>query len=252
MNRAIPFSLALLGVWLLLAPGALAQPIAAGTATYKYENTFTTRLFPGSPFNPTTDNIDLPVTSSGVFRQVWQAQVGDTIQDELFDGNATGELPGPTPVPFTLVFGADAIPGLGPFVGTFSSITQDPGDGSLTSAYKVIGGPFAQVLADGTTLYTVDPYTLDSNVLGLPYPVGTLFTGIAGSSPLVRVRLGATIDPVNDPVIGQALPGGTVRITGIVPEPSAAVLLLVGAAGAVFAARRRLSECANTSQRSPS
>jgi hypothetical protein len=38
-----------------------SAPIVGGTATYEYVNTFTTRLFPGTPFNPGTEAVDVPV-----------------------------------------------------------------------------------------------------------------------------------------------------------------------------------------------
>ncbi len=237
MNRPLLLPLALAGVSLLLASSLSAQPIAAGSATYTFENSFVTRLFPGTPFNMGTDPIDLPISVTGVFTQVWQDQVGDAIQDELFSIRSNGALPGP--VEFEILAGADLVPELGAFTGSLTGITQDPGDGSLTSAFRTVSGPFAQVLENGAFLYTVDPYTFEANVTGLPFPVGTLFIGTADSSPLVRVRLGATIDPINDPVIGQTLPNGQLLITGVVPEPSAAVLLLLGAAGAAYGARRR-------------
>jgi hypothetical protein len=67
----------------LMAPGVHAAPILSGTATYEYFNQFTTRLFPGTPFNETSEPIDAPVVSNGVLTTVWEDQVGDTINFEI-------------------------------------------------------------------------------------------------------------------------------------------------------------------------
>ncbi len=234
-------SVACFAVTTLLLAGtrvAEAEPIEAGTATYEYTNSFVTRLFPGTPFNPGSEPVDVPVVSTGVFTHVWDAQVGDTISDELTSLRQTGALPGDPPIPFTIIGGFDETPELGPFLGTISDIVQDPADpgfatgnpSSLTSAFRRVGGPFAQVLIDGTYLYAIDDYVFETNITGLPFPVGTQFVGTDDSVLDVRVRLGAEIDPDNDPVIGQALGGGIVEITRVVPEP-ASLVLAIGCVG---------------------
>ena len=198
------------------------QPIEAGSATYGYFNSFTTRLFPGTPFNEGTEAVDVLVESEGVFTQVWQEQSGTTIQDELTSLRQTGTLAG---VPFEIIGGIEQTPELGPFLGSITQIEQDPVDGSLTSAFRSVAGPFAQVLIDGTYLYSMEPYAFESTVTGLPFPVGSQFSGTPTSEVEIRVRLGTTIDPDNDPVIGLALSDGVVTITEIVPEPSSVALV---------------------------
>ena len=148
---------------LLVLPGmASAAPIQGGTATYEYFNSFTTRLFPGTPFNPGTEPVDLPVESRGTFTEVWQSQTGDTMALEAVSATATGVLPGDPAVPFQILAGIQQTPQLGPFVGSYSEIVQnmnDPGyssgaPSSLQSAHRVITGRFEQVLANGTVLYS--------------------------------------------------------------------------------------------------
>ena len=220
-----------------------AEPVQAGSATYEYSNTFTSRLFPGTPFNPGTTPIDVPVVSNGVFVTEWQNQVGTTMPFEIVSAVADGVLPTDPPAPFQILAGIQEVPQLGAFAGNYLNVVQDPGDpgfptgdpSSLVSADVELGGPFAQVLIDGTTLYTT-PYNFVGTISALPYPVGTEFFGTNDSE--VRVQLGPTPDPDNDPVVGMALAGGIVRIDRVVPEPSAMGLLLtvVISAGAV---RRR-------------
>jgi hypothetical protein len=224
-----------------------AAPIRGGAATYEYFNSFVTRLFPGTPFNPGTEAVDLVVESDGIFRQVWQDQVGDTIQDELTSVRQSGALPGDPPIPFEILAGTLETPELGPFVGSLTSIVQDTGDpgfatgapSSLSSAFRRVAGPFAQVLIDGTFLYTVDDYAFETTVTQLPFPVGAEFVGTADSNLEIRVRLGPTIDPANDPVVAMALAGGIVRITGIVPEPTTSLLLAMGTCFFMFRVRPR-------------
>ncbi len=174
-----------------ILPGmAWAAPIQGGSATYEYYNKFTTRLYPGTPFNPSPDAVDLPVESRGTFTEVWQTQVGDTMAIEAVSAMATGELPGDPPVPFQILAGIQQTPQLGPFAGSYSQIVQnvnDPGyatgaPSSLQSAQRVITGRFEQVLAGGTVLYSGEPYTFDSTITGLPYPAGTVFRGVPGSA----------------------------------------------------------------------
>ena len=162
-----------------------AAPIVGGTATYDFDNTFTVRLLPGTPFNPGPDPVDLAASSSGAFTQVWQQQVGFTIQDELTSVVQTGELTPPVgpPVPYTILGGIDEVPELGPFVGSITGIVQDPnspgfdsGDpSSLVSGFRQVGGPFAQILNDGSGafLYSQDSYFFEGSVTSLPFAVGT-------------------------------------------------------------------------------
>ncbi|MCA9263522.1 MAG: PEP-CTERM sorting domain-containing protein [Planctomycetales bacterium] len=223
-----------------------SAPIRAGSATYEYTNTFTTRLFPGTPFNPGTEAVDIPVFAEGVFTQVWEAQVGNSIADELTNIHQVGALPGDPPIPFEIIGGIERTPNLGPFVGTIFDIVQDSSDpgfdtgepSSLTTASRVVSGPFAQILADGTYLYSYDDYVFEADIAGLPFPVGSQFVGAADSEVAIRVRLGAEIDPVNDPVVGLVLGGGLIEITNIVPEPSSWVLCMM-AGLAVFRRRHR-------------
>lgn len=245
MTRCV-FLLAVIISILSTAEVAIPAPIQAGTATYEYTNSFLTRLYPGTPFNPGTEAIDVPVVSTGLFTQVWNQQVGDTISDELTSIRQVGELPGDPPVPFTILGGTLETPNLGPFAGNISSIIQDPSNpgfdsgapSSLQSGFRRVGGPFAQILIDGTYLYTVDDYVFEANVAGLPFPVGTQFVGTDDSNLEVRVRLGDEIDPVNDPVVGLALSGGIVEITRVVPEPTS-VLLAIGCVGIACLAKLR-------------
>lgn len=214
-----------------------AATIPAGSATYRYNNTFFTRLFPGTPFNPGPVSVDVPVSASGVFTQVWETQSGDAIVDELTSIVATGSIGGPTPIPFGLFAGIDEVPELGPFNGSLSSIVNDPQTGELVSAFRTVGGPFLQVLGDGTRLYSSDPYTFVASVDSLPFEVGNVFIGTQNAA--ARVQVGPTIDPINDPIIGLVLAGGVIEIAGIIPEPSSAVLVLV--AGGWLVGRARTS-----------
>lgn len=234
----------LLAVGLMVAMKAAAAPIAPGGVSYDYENVFTTRLFPGTPFNPTAEAIDLPVQSTGRIKTRWQAQTGDVIAFEVTSIVADGALPGTPPTPFQLLGGQQQTPQLGPFTGTYSQVTQDANDpgfatggaSSLESARAVLSGPFAMVLADGTVLYG-EPYRFESQITSLPYAVGTEFVGSAASEGPIRVQLGDAPDPASDPIIGQALGDGVVRITRVIPEPTTLATLL--AATSIAATRRR-------------
>ena len=246
---------------LLLAAFCAALPchaqVRGGAFQYEYVNTFTTRLFPGTPFNMTADPIDLPVVSTGVLTEVFGDQVGDSIPLEITRLSQQGALPGDPPAPFDIIGGVELTPELGPFAGELTEIVLDPSDpgfaagepSSVSSALRTIGGPFAQVLADGTFLYTVDAYTFQNTVPAIPTPDGFELIGRGlleeqpdgtfTSSPVpVYVRLGTEIDPSTDPIIGEALTDGIVRITSSVriPEPSTgALIVLVG----LFASRCR-------------
>ncbi len=218
---------------LLLASYAQAAPIAGGEATYEYFNGFISRLFPGTPFNPGPDPVDVPVETNGVFVEVWEPQVGDTIDFEIVSVTATGNLAG---VPFQILAGVEQTPELGPFLGSLTQIQQDPNDpgfatgnpSSLISARRVAAGAFAQVFPDGTFAYGGAPYEFESTVDSLPYSVGSEFIGTISSEVPVFVRQGDLPDPAVDPQIGVILPGGVVRITRVVPEPATSVLLVAG------------------------
>jgi len=243
MNSALlAFAVYVLSVH--FAPTVQAAPIQGGTATYEYFNTFVTRLYPGTPFNAGPDPVDVTVESNGVLTEVWEDQVGDTIDFEIVSIMQEGLLAG---IPFQIIGGIEKTPELGPFVGTYTDIVQDPLDpgfgagdpSSLMSAFRRAAGPFAQILIDGTYLYASDPYAFESTITGLPYPVGSVFVGTPNSEVEIRLRLGAAPDPVNDPPIGAALPGGIVRITRVVPEPPAVALAILAVVGAAVGARRR-------------
>ncbi|MEQ8848882.1 hypothetical protein [Botrimarina sp.] len=222
----------------MLAAEAHSATVSAGSAIYTYDNTFFTRLFPGTPFNPGSVAVDVPVTAQGTFTQAWEAQSGDTIVDELTSIVAAGTINGVPPVPFELFAGIDEVPELGAFTGSMSSIVNDPISGELISAFRSVSGPFLQVLADGTRLYAIDPYTFVASVDSLPFGVGDIFVGTQNVA--ARVQLGPTIDPANDPIIGLVLAGGVLEITSIVPEPASGCLAALTAA--CLAARGRRSE----------
>ena len=128
---------------------------------------------------------------------------------------------------------------VGLLVGSFLNVVQDPNDpgfatgdpSSLASALQQSTGRFAQVLADGTTLYTAS-LDLGGDISGLPYPVGTQL--FYGNDAEIRLQLGAVPDPVGDPVVGLFLSGGFVDV---IPEPSGFGLAIVGVAA--FAGFRR-------------
>ena len=237
-------------IFLLLAAAIAASPchaqVSGGAFQYEYVNTFTTRLFPGTPFNTTGSPIDLPVVSTGLLTEVFGDQVGDSIPLEVTRLSQQGALPGDPPVPFDIIGGIELTPELGPFVGELTEIVLDPSDpgfatgapSSVTSALRTVGGPFAQVLADGTFLYTIDAYTFQNTVPGIPTPVGFELIGrglleeqpdgsFVGRPVPVYVRLGAEIDPATDPIIGEALTDGIVRITRVIPEPGTGVLAIL-------------------------
>ncbi|TWT75973.1 hypothetical protein Pla123a_27590 [Posidoniimonas polymericola] len=237
MNHTSRLIVALLAA---LAAGSVAQagPILAGSADYTFDNTFFTRLYPGTPFNPTASAVDVPVFAQGAFTQVWGEQVGDEIQDELTSILSSGFIAGMPPVPFDLYGGINEAPDLGAFTGSLTSIVNHPVTGELISAFRSVGGPFRQVLANGATLYTVDPYVFVASVDSLPFESGDIFIGTQDVD--VRYQLGPTIDPINDPVVGSVLAGGVITIT---PEPIAAALAvtLVVCSGLSPSRRRRLA-----------
>ena len=160
---------------------------------------------------------------------------------EITSAVANGDFFG---APFKIFAGIEEVPLLGPFVGTYSNIVQDKNDpgfptgepSSLVSADVSIAGPFSQVLADGTTLYTITPYTFEGPISGLPYPVGTQFIGTEDVE--VRVQLGTMPDPSIDPVIGLALAGGVVEVTRVIPEPSFFVFTLLSSLMCFYVVRR--------------
>ncbi|MDC0937246.1 hypothetical protein OAS39_13255 [Pirellulales bacterium] len=237
--RSPAFALVFATLFFPSAQQSSAAPVQGGNASYEYYNSFTTRLFPGTPFNPGSENVDILVESTGVIKVVWQEQVGDEINFEIVSIVADGELPGEPPIPFQLLGGVEVTPQLGPFVGTYSQIVQDPNDpgfatgdpSSLVSAELFVAGPYAQVLADGTFLYGAAPYEFEASITGLPYPIGTEFFGTSASEVPIRLQLGGAPDPNVDPVIALALSDGYVRIDRVIPEPSGLLLVV-----SVFAA----------------
>jgi hypothetical protein len=244
--QSILLALIALALSVDLATTVQAAPIQAGSATYEYFNTFVTRLAPGTPFNLGPDPVDVTVESNGVLTEVWEGQIGDTIDFEIVSLVQEGLFNG---IPFQIIGGVDETPELGPFLGTYTDIVQDPLDpgfdagdpSSLISAFRRAAGPFAQVFIDGTYLYGADAYAFESTITGLPYPIGSEFVGTPDSEVEIRLRLGSTPDPANDPAIGAALPGGIARITRVVPEPASHVLmvmLFVGLGGAGVRRRR--------------
>jgi len=235
-----------------MTPVVHAAPIVGGTSTHEYFNTFITRLFPGTAFNPGNVPFDAPVESNGVLTTVWENQVGDQIAFENVSIIQNGVFGG---LPFEILAGTLQAPELGPFGGAYQNVVQDASDpgyasgdpSSLTSALRHGGGQFAQVFFRGTPdeiyLYGDEPYIFESVITSLPYEVGTEFIGLgnaAGGPVNIRVRLGVSPDPSADPIIGQALPGGIVRITRIVPEPSTLLISAIALLGlATSRARRR-------------
>ena len=239
--RSTFYLLFLTSVAIFYSAAATAAPIQPGSASYDYRNEFITRVFPGIPgFKPG----DFEIISEGVFVTEWGQQDGNQIKFEITSAVANGEFFG---APFKIFAGIDEVPLLGPFVGTYSNIVQDKNDpgfptgepSSLLSADVSIAGPFSQVLADGTTLYTITPYTFEGPISGLPYPVGTQFIG---TEVEVLLQLGPTPDPSTDPVIGLALAGGVVEVTRVIPEPSS--LLCTWLCGCLFVLAARRSRTA--------
>jgi hypothetical protein len=228
-----------LAVFLILSERASAEPIQPGAATYDYFNVFSTVLFPGTPLNPGPDPVEFELQAQGTLTAEWDEQIGTTIPFEIPSVVADGFLPTDPPISFQILAGIEEVPQLGPFAGNYLNVVQDPSDpgfptgdpSSLVSADVVVGGPFAQILADGTFLYSTQ-YTFEGEILGLPYPVGTEFIGTHDSE--VRVQIGAEPDPMVDPVIGLTLAGGVITI---VPEPSAIGLLLFAAGGLLLVHR---------------
>lgn len=219
----------------------MAAPIRGGSASANYRTTYMSRLYPGTPFNPGTDPVEVPGEATGVLVYEWQDQVGDTIMVEAVSIRASGELPGPPPIPFELFGGVQEAPELGPWLASYTNVVQDPSDpgyaagdpSSLVSADYQSTGRFFQVLADGTTLYT-GPAELVGEISGIPAPIGTQFT-IAREVDLY-LQLGAEPDPMGDPIIGVNLPGG---IFEVIPEPSGFGLAIIAAAAFATCRRRR-------------
>ena len=217
----------------LYSPVVGAAPIQAGSATYEIYNEFQSVLIPdpSNPFNPGPDPIPLTFISTGYLTSVWQEQVGDTIEYEHTSFVTTGDLP----IPFTNVAGAAVVPQLGYYGGHLTGIVQDTSDpgyatgdpSSLTMATSIGDGLFGQLIG-GALLYSASSYSFEADVTGLPYPVGTVFENKATQSIDIYMQLGLTPDPMTDLKVAEALPGGIVRITNVVPEPSS--LLLTGLA----------------------
>lgn len=227
---------AAIAVLLVDCPFSEAAPIGAGSARYTYDNHFFTRLSPGTPFNPGPTPVDVPVQAQGTFTQVWEAQLGDVINEEITSIRATGSFPGFPPVPFNLFAGVEEVPALGPFTGSISSIVNDPATGELISGFRSVSGPFLQILADGTRLYSIQPYTFVASIDSLPLEVGDVLVGTEDVE--IHVQAGPIIDPINDPVIGLVLAAGVVEITSVIPEPNT-MTMAIFCAGLIVRCRHR-------------
>ncbi|MCA9185922.1 MAG: hypothetical protein R3E01_36610 [Pirellulaceae bacterium] len=245
---------------LFAIPIGLHQPVSAadiqgGMTQYDYFNSFFVRFPSTSPFypdparagDPAAPPIDVEIAYNGRIKEVWQNQGGDEIEFEVVDVFGIGDLGG---TPFHITGGASA-PQLAPFVGTYSQLVRDPsslgfatGDpSSLTSAFRRASGPFAQILNPGTAeevvVYGATPYAFESTITSLPYEVGQELIGTDDSLVDLRLQLGAAPSGT-DPVIGQALPNGYIRITRVVPEPvSASMFVPLGITLWCFTRRRR-------------
>ena len=252
-------------VW-LNAADANAAGIQGGTATYQFFNSFfvrfpsilpntsdTPNLFypdPENQGNPDAPDIDVEIRYDGTFVEVWQDQVGATIDFEITDIFGEGSLPDGTP--FQILGGLSA-PYLDPFLGTLTNIDQDETDAgfptgdpsSLSSALRRAEGPFAQVLFPNTQneviFYGDSPYAFEDSIDALPYMVGQKLLGTDDSLVDIRLLSGSNPDPSVDPVIGFALPNGFVEITLVVPEPTAIMYSILMLAVYASAARPRRS-----------
>ncbi len=194
----------------LVASVAHAAPIVAGSATQTYVNIQQIRMFPGTPFNPGAEAVEFELFASGSLTASWEAQIGDTMQHAVPNVSFTGLFPGVPPIPFEIIAGT---PGLPPTTGQFSNVVQDASDpgfaagdpSSLVSADYMNTAYFAQVLPDGTTIYSdqVNPAIFNGTLTALPYEVGQEFIS---TGPLnLYLRLSPTIDQANDMLIGKRL-----------------------------------------------
>ena len=260
MNRAICTLAFTLGATVMSTP-AVAAGIVGGTATYGFRNEFVSE-FPSispntgqpNPFypdpanqgNPDAPAIQIEVAYDGVLTEVWEDQVGNSIDFEIVDVSGEGQLIDGTSF---LIRGGQSVPFLDPFLGSLTNIEQDMNDpgfptgdpSSLQSAFRRAAGQFVQVLNPGgpgeIVFYGDSPYAFESTIDSLPYNVGQPLFGTADSRVNIRWLLGTTPSP-DDPIVAVALPNGVVEITSIVPEP--ATLLVAGVLAALGGTRRRL------------
>jgi hypothetical protein len=205
---------------LLLAPAGpvKAATIVAGQFTVPVSLTQSVELFPGTPFNPGPTSLTLTAEASGFLTVTYDAQVGTMITTSPFV-HLTGTFPDPLPpIPYEIFAGT---PDLFPSVGVISGIVQDPTDPGFATGdpSSFISGVFLEeayfkVVVPGATLYS-SAAIFTSNLTGLPYPVGTVFTSPA------RIDLRTSL--VGGVVVAQSFN----RVLTVTPEPSSALMALV-------------------------
>lgn len=217
--------------WLLPNAAARSEPIVPGSFTVQVFKEQFVELFAGTPFNPGTEPITVRVLASGTLTVDYSGQVGDEIVTTP-TAHLTGVFPSPLPpIPFEIFAGTPDLP---PGRGVISGIVQDPDDpgfpvgdpSSFVSGEFREEAYFKQVLPDGTTIYS-DPNQaaiFTASLTGLPYPPGTTF--VSPERVNLYLQVGPGFDPTRDPVIGQSFG----RTLTVVPEPSAALSLLIGSA----------------------
>lgn len=190
------------------------------------------RLVPRHPLNPGPGTLTVTLTATGYFTLDRSAQVGNAIPLTLPIALFQGVLPGPLPpLAFDLSAGT---PGLKPSTGAITNVVQNPADPGFAtgSPSSFVSGDFSLdtyfqlVLSNGAATYS-DPNTaavFTAALTALPPAGGTVFASPGRVN--LYLQTGPGFDPTRDPIIGQSYD----RVVTVVPEPSAACLLLLGAA----------------------
>lgn len=220
-----------------VAPDMRAAGIVAGTTEIPIRAFQDVTLFPGTPFNPTSENIVIErLFGDDIFGLNRQAQVGSTIEASFFGGVFAGSLPQLGDYIFGAVGGLD----VSIYATEITNIVQDPADpgfasgdpSSFRSGIYTLKGPqfafeFLTGPAAGAVLYTAPAdFGFESNFDGLPPSPGTLFT--------------STGPDVLDVLFNGAIVGtSSNRVLMTLPEPTGISFVILCLPAAV-ALRRRI------------
>ncbi len=213
----------------LFASSANALTLVQPNVQPVYELVFTN----GTDFNMTGG--DLVVPSQAIGSASFEIADSDLANLALTTiplvsalGNFQGSLPAGLPLPAGTPFDLNAFQFIS---GELTNVVRGVG-GSIDGADVSFTVLFEQIVAPGSPNQVRlfgDPMTFTGPIDSIPFSVGTSFVSPDPVDLYVDLGGGAS-----------ALVGSVQnRFLNVVPEPSAAVLLLLGAAGAAYGVRRR-------------
>ncbi|MFO0912073.1 MAG: PEP-CTERM sorting domain-containing protein [Pirellulales bacterium] len=235
-------SICLAFVALLVADSSAQAGLLSGSIAVPARADQMIRLFPGSPLNPGADVVEVPTSAVGQFDLKWaNQQPGDDFATiTSFSAHFTSD-PGDPLGLYTI--DAPAPPPGDSFRGRLTEIVESAG--TLVSAKLTIETTFGVTLAalGGATVFTIN----DPNS-GKPEDHYSVFIGNLDADPTAgeifdspaNKNIYADIPGVGQVAVGQSFN----RQVIVIPEPSSAVLLMIGVCGFVSRHRRRANSTA--------